>query len=500
MKGSTSSLARCLPLLAALSTGETWAADISSFLFEHNIKSNGSGLIDLFKPKSKDRSVTGPLLEAFRQDNLGELVFAVDVNEASSGTETADSQGIAIQSAQLSIMLPGETLIIPSFRTPTRSILQPVGSVGRYEYFTLIGTAGTNRISPNENSELTASSLDETLYFSIDRDLSTATGASLEIVLVNTDVALGDPEAFYDYSNGYEEVALLTRDDVLYLEALAPGRFLAPLVITGNQDNSLNWTHFPSSQDYFVVAYEDLYPARGDYDFNDLVVGYQVSLGMNSQGDVVSIRGRGYLMARGAHYDHDWHLRIELPEWATGNTAITLFPADAHLPMQGYPRIGDFMGFVDLLLVEHVATVYSDGNSTYVNTFDYQAPKKGPRFEFQVSLDIPVAADQIGSSPFDPFLYVHDTGYEIHLVDRQAILPYSRNQLEALSDFRDPSGFPFALVIPDSWHPPLAAVDMGLAYPSFMEFVRSQGGGSTSWYAEPVSDKIKLLPTDVWRW
>ena len=32
-----------------------------------------------------------------------------------------------------------------------------------------------------------------------------------------------------------------------------------------------NWNYFPSADSYYVVGYEDLYPVKGDYDFNEEV-------------------------------------------------------------------------------------------------------------------------------------------------------------------------------------------------------------------------------------
>ena len=493
-------LIRCAGIFAltVLNTQSAYSVEIVSYVFNDYIRSNGIGSIDLFSAKNPHRTVTGEVLESFRQSNYGELVFAVDVNEASSGSEFSDSQGVALKSVVLTVFFGEQVYQFSEFRTPTKSLLAENNNTDRSEYYTLIGTSGSNRISPNSGSEINNTSIDETLYIKVDTDLTTATGARLDVTLLTTNVALGDPEAFYDFSNGYEEVALLTYEDVVYLEQLAPGRDLAPLVIS--EAPSYNWVFYPSSQTYYVVSYEDLYPVKGDYDFNDLVVAYQVGLGLNQSGDVSIIRGNGYLLARGAAYDHDWHLHITLPTWASGSAVNALYAVGSYTPIQSYPRSSIVQGNVDLNLVEHVADVFADGESTYVNTYDYQTLVQGPKFDFQVDLITPVAVSEVSAAPFDPYIYVHDTNYEVHLVDRQPILNYSNNTLEGLVSFRDDAGFPFAMVIPDNWQPPLAGVDMGLAYPTFLDFVKSSGIQNSQWYAQPVGSRIKNMTPDDWKW
>lgn len=471
--------------------------EISSFLFKDTIN-NGSGDINIFKPASNSRSISGPLLEDFRIDNNGSLVFAVDVNEASSGSETSTSQGVAVSSAILTLNLPTETLTYSAFYTPTRTLIAPMGTTNRTEHYTLIGTAGSNRVSPNVDSELTSSSIDETLYFDIDRDLTAVTSGSINIQFVETNIALGDPEEFYDYSNGFEEIALVTREDVLYLESLSPGRDAAPLVI--DDTPNLSWVYYPSNSEYYVAAYEDLFPDAGDYDFNDAVVSYQVAMGLDANGDVSMIAGNGYMVSRGAEYNHDWYLRIALPESASATLKHTLFAPGSHTAMAGYPAVTSISGDLEHIMFPDIATIYADGASTYVNVYTDQAITNGPRFEFELTLDTPASASEIADAPFDPYLYVRDTNYEIHLVNQSNRLPSSRNSIDGLTSFKDTAGFPFAMLVPETWHPPLETNDMGIAYPPFMTFVNSSGTTATNWYDSPNNLNIKNLGNKNWKW
>lgn len=474
-------------------------AEIYSYLFK-DVISNGNGNINLLSPRNNKLEVNGALLEQFRLDNNGALVFAVDVNEASDGSENADSQGLAIKRAELTLSFGAETEVLTVFSTRTQVLLQEKGTTEPQLFHSLIGVGGSSLISPHIKSELTGTSIDSTIRFAIDRVLTDVTAASLVVELLDTEVSLGDPEAFYDFSNGFEEIALLTAADVAYLESLERGIAFAPMVILDGESQTTIWSYYPSSDTYYVAAFEDLFPAKGDYDFNDLVVAYQLKVGSNSQQQVKFIRGNGYLIARGAEYDHDFYLGLELPAGVSGVSSVSFFEMGSLTVAAGYPKVAVFAGDTQLKLVENVASVYYDGNSTYVNTFADQAIVQGPRFEFELALDQPANFDVALQAPFDPFIFVHDTGYEIHTVDHAPRLATSDNVSSGHTQFRDINGYPFAMLLNEEWMPPLAGVDMGLAYPEFIEHVISEGNTKPGWFLNPDGKNIKAIPFQTWQW
>ena len=71
---------------------------IDSTSLKDVITSKGVGSINLLK------DISSVQLETYRQGCAGNLIFAVDVNEAASGTEKASSQGITIKTLSLDII------------------------------------------------------------------------------------------------------------------------------------------------------------------------------------------------------------------------------------------------------------------------------------------------------------------------------------------------------------------------------------------------------------
>lgn len=454
------------------------------------IKSNGIGDINLLK------DVTASQLEAYRLNNNGMLIFGVDVNEAASGTEKSSSQAITIKTLVLNIELAdGSTYAFSVFETETKATVAEVGSTDRYTYFTNIGDTGSNRITSSNSIQ---NVFDSTIRINVNLDLSTVAVATLNIVLLETNESLGDPEAFYDFSNGSEDLAILNQTDSAYLDDLAPGRDEAPLVELTYPDDSSDLDVsstlvYPSVNDYYSIGYEDLYPSKGDYDFNDLIVAYKVSFHLNSSGKLVKISGDSFILSKGAAFNHDWRLKIDLPSSASGVFSCNIsFPA-AHEKSPIYIS-KNVSGGMNETIFENTQSLYPEFNTFIENRFHHS-----PRAEFSLTLDSAVPLTQVSNAPFDAYLFVHDTQFEIH---REGFEPManSYNVVAGQTSFIDESGFPFAMLVPTLWKFPYENRDLGEVYPSFIDYVLSSGTTNLDWFNYPNSEKSKSYTTQDYIW
>ncbi len=492
-------------LLSAVSVSHALAQVVTSIQLTDVIKSQGTGNIDLFK------NVTAEQLESLRLDNGGALVFAVDINEDASGSEKASSQGVAIKSVSFTIDYDdGSQFIVDSLNgccsTETQALLAEAPFTDRSVYYTLLGESGSSRITANNTIQ---DAFDSTLKVEVPEVLfdpagRTATGAKLQVVLLQTNDDLGDPEAYYDFSAGFEDLALLNAEDTAFIDDYGAGREEAPTVILTNPPPVVdlqavaNWNYFPSSSSFFLVGYEDLYPGKGDYDFNDLTVAYRLQYGLNVDGDVVAIQGVAYLITRGSSYSHDWRLAIDMPVTASGNLSCTLY-SDFRNPSvaQGCVNVpGSHMGGkLDIPVFNDTLLIFPDpAGSLFVNSQKlYSAPWNlkffpGPRAEFRLDLDQPVAAGALQSAPYDPYIYVRNTGQTVKL-------------MEVDPAYQDSNGFPFGMLLTTTWKPPLEFTDTADAYPNFLEFVTSEGASAASWYTSYLVDFIVDIPDQSqWAW
>lgn len=493
-------------LATCLSCTTAFAQTINSVRLTDVIKSQGTGNVDLFK------DVNASTLEQLRIDNNGVVVIGVDINEAASGTEKASTQAVAVKSMRLVIEFDDSTQLVFDSSdqccfSETQALLAEAPDTTRQLYYTLLGETGSSRITSNNAVQ---DVFDSTIKFEVPTvlhslDGPSAVSAKLQIVLLQTNDDLGDPEAFYDFSAGFEDLALLNADDTRFIDEYSAGREEAPTVILTNPPPEVdlmaitNWNYFPSSTSFYVVGYEDLYPAKGDYDFNDLTVAYRLQYGLNLDGDVVAIQGLAYLITRGSSYSHDWNLGVAIQGNVSGSLSCDTYPDYRNNPLQSQPcsasNLSEVSGDLDLTVFEDTRNLFPDpAGSVFVNSQKlYSAPWylkffQGPRSEFRLDLAAPVSPTAIAAAPFDPYLYVLDTNRVIKL-------------LEVDPSYQDSNGYPFGMLLTSTWKPPLEFTDTGIAYPLFEDFVLSEGASSSAWYENYLTEFIVDIPdSSVWAW
>ena len=78
------------------------------------------------------------------------------------------------------------------------------------------------------------------------------------------------------------------------------------LVQENNEDVTVT-TVYPSSNSYATIAFEDNWPLKGDYDFNDVVWRYKVTEQLNGQRELKNLTVDYTLQAMGAGYSNVYY-------------------------------------------------------------------------------------------------------------------------------------------------------------------------------------------------
>ncbi|MCV2366696.1 LruC domain-containing protein [Roseateles oligotrophus] len=488
------SLGRRLFCLLCLLWGGLAAAQVSSVRLSDVIAANGRGSINLLRA-SGNAAITVAQLEQLRLDHRDYstgsqrnfLSLGVDINENNKGLENSSAQGVTLAKVSLTVTWPNETRVYTDYRSATQALLAKAGSQQRSQYYTLLGEGGSSRITGSNDVQ---QHFDSTLDIFVPDSLLGASSAVLSIELLAVNKALNEPENFYDFSGGFEDLALLNRTDSLFLNTTlvesSDFRASAPAVetvegIVSNDSASVTspsaWSYYPSASDWYYVAYEDNYPDRGDYDFNDAVVAFRYKLGLDFSGLVMRIEAEAYLLADGAQYQLDWNFRLPVPGSGVINCQRKLPGAAGSAPCSA-SLSGGMLQAQAFGSIDNSGTAFGIVSGWNVNTQCGIAPKQAPHMRLSVQLEQALDPASIGAAT--PYLLVQHSGRVIDPL------------------LRDANGYPYALMLPPNWRHACEETDLGLAYPRLRNYLSSGGQTDLDWFLYPDSGKVFDL--GAWAW
>ena len=182
----------------------------------------GSGTINVMK------DVTAAELQGVLSG--GTLFLGVDLNEAADGLEKAASQGVAIKEMELLLQTTEGTFSFTTFYTNTTAMILEAGATQAAEYNTLFGQTGSSQIS-SSTAGFDLSTFDDVIEI---RDVSFTgdiLGAQINVKFLDTAGKVGDNESFFDYTAGFEDLAILSAADAQTLDNANIGLADAPTTI-----------------------------------------------------------------------------------------------------------------------------------------------------------------------------------------------------------------------------------------------------------------------------
>lgn len=254
---------------------------------------------------------------------------------------------------------------------------------------------------------------------------------------------------------------------------------------------------YPSETGHSCLAFEDLWPATGDYDFNDLVVNFRYQTVINADNKVVEIRGSFDIVAVGASSDNGLGFVLDIaPSAVASVSGMQILGGTVDLASNGVEN-----GHQE----ETVIIVCDKINSyaqPYCNTIADAEVVDFEAIEIHIVFNSPQDAADIGSAPFNPFIFVdQDRGREIHLINQKPTALANTTLFGSLKDNTIPSqgkyyctqnNFPFVMELPLGFSYPQEEVDIISAYSTFATWAESGGGQNKDWYQNGKSGKVML--------
>lgn len=256
-------------------------------------------------------------------------------------------------------------------------------------------------------------------------------------------------------------------------------------------DRAFN-NYYPNENTFGTLAFEDLWPYEGDYDFNDMVVDYQFNTVTNANDNAVEVYVSLKVMAIGAAFKNGFGIELPIANDAvsgvTGDFSMTqdIINLDSR-NMETLQSNAVIMFFDNAF-----ALLPHPGDGTGVNTRNGATYVEPEQIDFLVSFTYPVNADNLGQAPFNPFIFVNgDRGREVHMKNNtptnlanQSL--FGTGQDESIPGsgyyYKSSNNLPWAIDVPNGFDYPVEKTAIIDAYNYFGQWAESGGANYPDWY------------------
>ncbi|MFK7809350.1 MAG: LruC domain-containing protein [Saprospiraceae bacterium] len=238
----------------------------------------------------------------------------------------------------------------------------------------------------------------------------------------------------------------------------------------------------PSETSYGTLAFEDLWPYNGDYDFNDFIIEVKETVVTNTENDIYQVVYDLKIVAMGGKYNNDFAIALPDP-----NNAIT-FSVYSDKNIQSAV---DHDGELAIVKINGPKALLTSDVTTLINAL--------PESTHLDPIELQIIAEMDGAyqypSGYNPKFFIErdgGNGIEIHLPGVEptgkiisSIFGTGNDNSIDGTYYTNTNNLPWALYIPISWEYPTEGVDLLEAYFRFDEYV--QQDPSLNWYLNTAS-------------
>jgi LruC domain-containing protein len=250
--------------------------------------------------------------------------------------------------------------------------------------------------------------------------------------------------------------------------------------------------YYPSKDNFGSLAFEDLWPSQGDYDFNDMVVDYNFNQVTNGQNKVVQIKLRALLTAMGGYYANG--LGIQLPISTALISSVTGNNIQGSYIVQNSNGTESGQSKATIIIFDNGFNLlpYQGGGTVGVNTTKGAAYVTPKELNITINLTTPVSLGTMGLPPYNPFMIKDgERSSEVHLIDNQPTDLANIKLLGTSDDDSKPAtgryyvtrdNLPFAIDIPSHFDYPVEKTQVTQAYLKFVSWGESSGTQFYDWF------------------
>ena len=249
--------------------------------------------------------------------------------------------------------------------------------------------------------------------------------------------------------------------------------------------------YYPAMGQFGSLAFEDLWPAKGDYDMNDLVIDYTYKIISNAQNKIVDILPTFYVRAVGAYLQNGFGFQLDnlLPSAVGSVSGYSLQYSYISLGSNG---LENSQSNAVIIVFDNAGNVTHTSGGYFFNTLKNIPYAVSDSIKMTIHFATPQDASALGTAPYNPFLIKNmQRGAEIHMPDR---IPTSLadqslfgtgddNSIPASGRYyKSSTNLPWAINLTQKFDYTWETVQVISGYLKFGNWAESGGSAYPDWY------------------
>ncbi len=243
-----------------------------------------------------------------------------------------------------------------------------------------------------------------------------------------------------------------------------------------------------------TIAYEDLWPAKGDYDFNDLVLGYRHEYVYDADNKVKEINTKYVVRALGGDLIEGFgvHFNGLSPNAVQSVSGNSLTTGTISQSGNGTELS---QTYATIILCDNVEDVINRTSGAFFNTVPTNPTGTSDTLDVKIILTNSVNSSNLSGLSIFAF---KDRDEEIHMKDNAPTDLADQSLFGTIDDasnagtgvyYCTQDGHPWAIQVSEEFDYPVERKDIVQAYLKFAEWAQSGGANSTNWYTEEAGNR-----------
>jgi len=253
-------------------------------------------------------------------------------------------------------------------------------------------------------------------------------------------------------------------------------------------DATIAFDNYYPSAGYGTLAFEDMWPTKGDYDFNDLVLDYRFRISTDASNYVSLLTCDFTIKAIGAAYSNGFGFQLNSP-----SINISGVQVNGGVMEQG-------QNLPTFIVFNNANSLMSPSGSFGVNV------RKEDPYVQPVSITMSISfprhlytLNDLNISGFNPFIFVNNRGREIHLPDypptaRATVSLFGTGADNSIVEsgryYKTAENLPWAINVNPGFEHVVERVEITDAYLKFSTWAQSAGVQYPDWYLNNAGYRV----------